>query len=111
MLHLWIFVCITLVDFTDAPVAELVDAADLKSVDRKVVPVQVRPGAPITKPPFSAVFYYRLAILNSIIKKTGRFNNGRFSFFELPFSIHGANPDKQEWLPRLPACPYSGYRR
>lgn len=57
MLHLWIFVCITLVDFTDAPVAELVDAADLKSVDRKVVPVQVRPGAPITKPPFSAVFY------------------------------------------------------
>lgn len=69
MLHLWIFVCITLVDFTDAPVAELVDAADLKSVDRKVVPVQVRPGAPITKPPFSAVFYYRLAILNSIIKK------------------------------------------
>lgn len=50
MLHLWIFVCITLVDFTDAPVAELVDAADLKSVDRKVVPVQVRPGAPIRKP-------------------------------------------------------------
>lgn len=46
MLHLWIFVCITLVDFTEAPVAELVDAADLKSVDRKVVPVQVRPGAP-----------------------------------------------------------------
>ena len=57
MLHLWIFVCITLVDFTDAPVAELVDAADLKSVDRKVVPVQVRPGAPIRKPLFSAVFY------------------------------------------------------
>ena len=57
MLHLWIFVCITLVDFTDAPVAELVDAADLKSVDRKVVPVQVRPGAPIRKPPFSAGFY------------------------------------------------------
>lgn len=49
MLHLWIFVCITLVDFTDAPVAELVDAADLKSVDRKVVPVQVRPGAPYNK--------------------------------------------------------------
>lgn len=45
------------------------------------------------------------------VEKTGRFNNGRFSFFELPFSIHGANPDKQEWLPRLPACPYSGYRR
>ena len=45
MLHLWIFVCITLVDFTEAPVAELVDAADLKSVDRKVVPVQVRPPA------------------------------------------------------------------
>ena len=46
MLHLWIFVCITLVDFTEAPVAELVDAADLKSVVRKDVPVQVRPSAP-----------------------------------------------------------------
>ena len=44
MLHLWIFVCITLVDFTDAPVAELVDAADLKSVVRKDVPVRVRSG-------------------------------------------------------------------
>ena len=30
----------------NALVAEQVDAADLKSVDRKVVPVQVRPGAP-----------------------------------------------------------------
>ncbi len=30
-----------------ALVAEQVDAADLKSVDRKVVPVQVRPGAPL----------------------------------------------------------------
>lgn len=29
-----------------APLAELVDAADLKSVDRMVVPVQVREGAP-----------------------------------------------------------------
>jgi len=31
---------------SDAPVAESVDATDLKSVDRKVVPVRVRPGAP-----------------------------------------------------------------
>ena len=49
MLHFCFFVCITLVDFIVAPVAELVDAADLKSVDRKVVPVQVRPGAPYSK--------------------------------------------------------------
>ena len=33
----------------NALVAEQVDAADLKSVDRKVVPVQVRPGAPLEK--------------------------------------------------------------
>ena len=31
-----------------APVAELVDATDSKSVSRKGVPVRVRPGAPIT---------------------------------------------------------------
>ena len=29
-----------------APVAELVDATDLKSVGRKAVPVRFRPGAP-----------------------------------------------------------------
>lgn len=33
-------------DFVDALVAEQVDAADLKSVDRKVVPVRFRPSAP-----------------------------------------------------------------
>ena len=32
-----------------ALVAELVDAADLKSVGRKTVPVRVRPSAPIAK--------------------------------------------------------------
>lgn len=36
--------CINKTDF--APVAEPVDAADLKSVARKGVPVQVWPGAP-----------------------------------------------------------------
>lgn len=65
MLHLWIFVCITLVDFTDAPVAELVDAADLKSVGRKAVPVQVRPGAPITKP-----FQWMVLLYLNIILET-----------------------------------------
>jgi hypothetical protein len=32
--------------FVDAPVAESVDATDLKSVVRQGVPVRVRPGAP-----------------------------------------------------------------
>ena len=44
MLHLCNFVCINI--SVDALVAELVDAADLKSVVRKDVPVQVRPSAP-----------------------------------------------------------------
>lgn len=35
--------------FCDALVAELVDAADLKSVGIYPVPVQVRPSAPIEK--------------------------------------------------------------
>lgn len=35
--------------FVDALVAEQVDAADLKSVDRKVVPVRFRPSAPFIK--------------------------------------------------------------
>ena len=36
--------------------AELVDAADLKSVGRKAVPVRFRPSAPIKKPPFMGGF-------------------------------------------------------
>jgi hypothetical protein len=39
-------------------VAELVDAADLKSVGRKAVPVRFRPSAPLRKPPLSAVFLF-----------------------------------------------------
>ena len=44
MLHLLFFLCITI--FVDALVAEQVDAADLKSVGRKAVPVRFRPSAP-----------------------------------------------------------------
>ena len=43
--------------FCDALVAELVDAADLKSVGIYPVPVQVRPSAPI-KPPKTEVFLF-----------------------------------------------------
>ena len=57
MLHLWIFVCITLVDFTDAPVAELVDAADLKSVGSNPVPVRFRPSAPFIKNALLRAFF------------------------------------------------------
>ena len=49
MLHLYNFICINI--SVDALVAELVDAADLKSVVRKDVPVQVRPSAPFIKHP------------------------------------------------------------
>ena len=45
MLHLKKKLCIRL--FSNALVAESVDAADLKSVVRKDVPVQVWPSAPI----------------------------------------------------------------
>ena len=47
MLHLLFFLCITI--FVDALVAEQVDAADLKSVGRKAVPVRFRPSAPFIK--------------------------------------------------------------
>ena len=40
-----------------AVVAELVDAADLKSVARKGVPVRFRPSAPIKKLVFMASFF------------------------------------------------------
>ena len=43
-----------LIDF--ALVAELVDAADLKSVGRKAVPVRFRPSAPIKKVLFMRAF-------------------------------------------------------
>lgn len=57
-----------------APVAKLVDAWDLKSPDRKVVPVRVRPGAP-EKPP-SGGFYVsaepgRYALAASIRQPSG----------------------------------------
>ncbi len=45
-----------------ACVAELVDAADLKSVDRKVVPVRFRPRAPyIHSQSFAVVHKYRIS--------------------------------------------------
>ena len=47
MLHLFFFVCITLFVSDFALVAEQVDAADLKSVVRKDVPVRFRPSAPL----------------------------------------------------------------
>ena len=50
------FYGITKKDF--ALVAELVDAADLKSVARKGVPVRFRPSAPLRKLPVSAVFLF-----------------------------------------------------
>lgn len=42
----------------DALVAELVDAADLKSVVRKDVPVRFRPSAPNKTPAFTAGFLF-----------------------------------------------------
>ena len=39
-----------------ALVAEQVDAADLKSVGRKAVPVRFRPSAPFKKAPFEVFF-------------------------------------------------------
>ena len=53
MLHLKNFLCITF--FSNALVAESVDAADLKSVGIYPVPVQVWPSAP-KQPPFREVF-------------------------------------------------------
>ena len=41
-----------------ALVAELVDAADLKSVGRKAVPVRFRPSAPIKNDTFYGVIFY-----------------------------------------------------
>ena len=41
----------------DALVAELVDAADLKSVGRKAVPVRFRPSAPFLKMHLSRCFF------------------------------------------------------
>ena len=40
-----------------ALVAEQVDAADLKSVGRKAVPVRFRPSAPIKKPTLAVGFF------------------------------------------------------
>ncbi len=40
--------------------AELVDAADLKSVARKGVPVRFRPSAPIKNIPLWDVFYWNI---------------------------------------------------
>ena len=46
--------------FCNALVAESVDAADLKSVVRKDVPVQVWPSAPIKSPETEAfLFFYK----------------------------------------------------
>ena len=56
MLQLKNFLCIN--HSNDALVAESVDAADLKSVGIYPVPVQVRPSAPIVKPPVQEVFLY-----------------------------------------------------
>ena len=46
------------INYTDfALVAEQVDAADLKSVGRKAVPVRFRPSAPIKKVVLVAAFF------------------------------------------------------
>ena len=49
-------ICINILTMIYALVAELVDAADLKSVGRKAVPVRFRPSAPIKSPPLRWVF-------------------------------------------------------
>ena len=49
MLQLYFFVCIRVFVHDFALVAELVDAADLKSVGSNPVPVRFRPSAPLYK--------------------------------------------------------------
>ena len=44
---LYLTMATTRADTPEAPVAELVDATDLKSVGRKAMPVRFRPGAPL----------------------------------------------------------------
>ena len=57
MLQLYFFVCIKSVLCDFALVAELVDAADLKSVEGNLVPVRFRPSAPIKKEVFRTSFF------------------------------------------------------
>ena len=49
-----------------ALVAELVDAADLKSVGSNPVPVRFRPSAPIKKPPYMGGFF--IGMINRVIE-------------------------------------------
>ena len=57
MLQLYFFVCIRLSVDDFALVAELVDAADLKSVGSNPVPVRFRPSAPFLKKHLSRCFF------------------------------------------------------
>ena len=57
MLQLYFFVCIRLFVDDFALVAELVDAADLKSVGSNPVPVRFRPSAPIKNGTFMVSFF------------------------------------------------------
>ena len=61
LLHFLSDVGITATDF--ALVAELVDAADLKSVGRKAVPVRFRPSAPFKKAPQRGCFFCYVNLL------------------------------------------------
>ena len=54
---------------TDALVAEQVDAADLKSVGRKAVPVRFRPSAPFKKAPQRGAFFCYVKKGNTVLQK------------------------------------------
>ena len=74
MLHLYFFVCIKSLLRIFALVAELVDAADLKSVGSNPVPVRFRPSAPIKKEVFMASFFIGMIyeVLAQHTKKHGK---------------------------------------
>ena len=86
MLHLCNFVCINI--SVDALVAELVDAADLKSVVRKDVPVQVRPSAPPLKQRLLAILLKALFfILRYKIKHLSHYSPTFLEYFSCLYDM------------------------
>lgn len=67
MLQLYFFVCIRLSVDDFALVAELVDAADLKSVGSNPVPVRFRPSAPIKKRGLYGLFFLMFNVIDGYV--------------------------------------------
>ena len=64
---------------THASVAKLVDATDLKSVDRNIMLVQVRPEVPSITTPISGVVFYSFSnicvVSKVVVWKIAKFSN------------------------------------